>query len=333
MDVLALREDKRMNNISKQDFAIILKQELQIRKPSWDIRIKDIPKTNDVVLTALIIMSDKTNISPAIYLEAFYEVYRAGYSLKTIVREIERLYEEYNLEDAFFDMEHFLDYTRIQKRLCFKVVNAEKNRKMLEHVPHRRLLDLAVVYYVLLPNEALLNRPAAILVNNKMSELWDISESDLYNIAFENNKHFFRNVVRSLEEVIIETVYKEQDGLSTMSIQNMSNDEKRMYYVSTHTKQYGATLFLYNDLLENFAQEHGDFYILPSSIHELLFVPCSCGELNKSELCAMVQEINRECLEEEFLSDNIYLFHSDTKTIEMIESHGMKLEAETVEYY
>lgn len=80
-----------MDNISKQQFATILKTELRKRNPNFDIRIEDVQKTNGVVLIALIIMSDNSNISPTIYLEAFYEEYKAGYSLKTIMDEIERL--------------------------------------------------------------------------------------------------------------------------------------------------------------------------------------------------------------------------------------------------
>lgn len=307
-----------MDNISKQQFATSLKTELQKRNPNWNTKVEDVSKTNGVVLTTLVIVSNNNNILPRIYLEAFYEAYQAGYSLETIMGEIERLYEECNLDGTYFDIQQFFDFEEIRTRLCLKVLNAEKNMELLEQVPHRQFHDLAIVYFVLLPNEECLQGVASILVNNEMMEYWNISEDDMYKIAFENTKHYFNHVVRPIQEVIMEIIYKEPEVLLEMGMPNLY-DEKIMYHVSSQSKLYGASVLLYHDLLEEFAREHGDFYILPSSVHELLFVPSSTAYLDEYGLCAMVQEINEDSLDAEmFLSNNIYLFHADTKSLEVI---------------
>ena len=307
-----------MDNISKQQFANILKTELGKRNPNLDIRIEDVTKTNGVVLTALVIMADNSNISPTIYLEAFYEEYKAGYSLKTIMDEIERLYEECKLDGACFDIQQLLDFERIKERLCMRLINAEKNKELLERVPYRQFYDLAVVYYILLQNESCLQGRASIQVNNKMIEYWNVMETEMYTIALKNTKQYFLHLVRPMQEVIMEIVYNEPEVLLEMGMPNLC-DKKIMYHASNHTKFYGASFLLYNDLLEEFAREHGNFYILPSSVHELLFVPSTVGDLDECGLCEMVEEINENCLEvEEFLSNNIYLFHADRKTLEVI---------------
>lgn len=308
----------KMDNISKQQFANILKTELGKRNPNLDIRIEDVTKTNGVVLTALVIMADNSNISPTIYLEAFYEEYKAGYSLKTIMDEIERLYEECKLDGACFDIQQLLDFERIKERLCMRLINAEKNKELLERVPYRQFYDLAVVYYILLQNESCLQGRASIQVNNKMIEYWNVMETEMYTIALKNTKQYFLHLVRPMQEVIMEIVYNEPEVLLEMGMPNLC-DKKIMYHASNHTKFYGASFLLYNDLLEEFAREHGNFYILPSSVHELLFVPSTVGDLDECGLCEMVEEINENCLEvEEFLSNNIYLFHADRKTLEVI---------------
>lgn len=307
-----------MNNISKQQFATILKNELRKRNPSLDIRIEDIPKTNGVVLTALVVISDSSNISPTIYVDPFFEEYKAGYSLKMIIDEIERLYVKCNLEGAYFDIQQFLDYDNIKERLCMKLINAGKNKELLEQVPYRRFHDLAVVYYILLPNESCLQGIASIPVNNKMVEYWNVSEIDMYSMALKNTRHYFKYLVRPMEEVIMEIINEEPETLLEMGMLDLC-DERIMYHASNNAKLYGASFILYNDLLEKFSSEHGDFYILPSSVHELLFVPSSVADLDENGLCAMVQDINNNCLDEqEFLSDSIYLFHAETKLLEMI---------------
>ncbi len=307
-----------MNNISIQDFAVILKQELLKRKSNWDIRIEDIKKTNDVIQTALVIMSDKTNISPIIYLESFFTQYVAGCELEMILDGIERLYDEHNMDDAYFDMNQFFDFQKIKKRICFKIVNAEKNKELLRDVPHRCYLDFAIIYYVLLPDEECLQGVASILINNKMLECWKMTECDMYDIAFENTRCWYKYVVRSMQDVLIEMLYNESEVSLEEGLHDLC-EEKVMYYASNQTKVGGSSFLLYNDLLEKFAREHGNFYILPSSIHELLFVPCALADLDEHELCEMVGEINQNCLDaQEFLSNNIYRFDADKKVLEMI---------------
>lgn len=51
-----------------------------------------------------------------------------------------------------------------------------------------------------------------------------------------------------------------------------------------------------------------DFYILPSSTHEVLLLPESKAP-SKEELDQIVQEVNREALEpEDYLSDHAYYY-------------------------
>ena len=52
------------------------------------------------------------------------------------------------------------------------------------------------------------------------------------------------------------------------------------------------------------------FYILPSSIHEILLVDCDKAEL--SALQNMVRDVNRTVLDaQDVLSDTVYIFEND----------------------
>lgn len=46
------------------------------------------------------------------------------------------------------------------------------------------------------------------------------------------------------------------------------------------------------------------YYILPSSIHEVLAVPTEIGDVN--ELRTMVKEVNKTLKEEDILSNKVY---------------------------
>ena len=58
-----------------------------------------------------------------------------------------------------------------------------------------------------------------------------------------------------------------------------------------------------------------DYYVLPSSVHEVIIVPFSPG-LDSRELDEMVREINvTQVAAEEVLSSHVYLFKRDMGTL------------------
>ena len=70
-------------------------------------------------------------------------------------------------------------------------------------------------------------------------------------------------------------------------------------------------MILYPDILKDIREKLGDdFYVLPSSVHELLIKPKTVEELSPKELEQIVREVNREVVREcEFLSDHVYEYH------------------------
>ena len=61
----------------------------------------------------------------------------------------------------------------------------------------------------------------------------------------------------------------------------------------------------------------GDFYILPSSIHEILIVPDN-GKMGLSDLENMVKEVNAtQVAPEDKLTDNVYHYDSQAKIFEL----------------
>ena len=43
-------------------------------------------------------------------------------------------------------MDFFNDYAKVRPKLACRLIHYEKNRQLLEKLPHRRFLDMAVVY-------------------------------------------------------------------------------------------------------------------------------------------------------------------------------------------
>ena len=75
---------------------------------------------------------------------------------------------------------------------------------------------------------------------------------------------------------------------------------------------------LYQHLLHDFARRIGsDFYILPSSVHEVLLIPAD-NQISMSTLSSMVRDVNSSQLaREEILSDHVYYYSLETDQITM----------------
>ena len=95
-------------------------------------------------------------------------------------------------------------------------------------------------------------------------------------------------------------------------------EDSFMYIATNSMRLNGANVVFYDSLLKTFSELiKSDFYIIPSSIHEVMLVPNSSLELK--ELKEMVYSINRTALmEEEFLSDNVYYYNVNTDSIKIV---------------
>ena len=106
-----------------------------------------------------------------------------------------------------------------------------------------------------------------------------------------------------MEELIEDLVEPEERNLLK---------EIPMYVLSNRDRVFGAAGILYDRILSSAgARLEEDFYVLPSSVHEVILVPGHVAGSEK-ELHAMVHEVNHTQVEpEEVLSENVY--HYDRK--------------------
>lgn len=96
------------------------------------------------------------------------------------------------------------------------------------------------------------------------------------------------------------------------TVLELPEDALEEYVLSNTRFYYGAAEVLREDILEKFSRKIGGiFYILPSSVHELILVPEStfiCTEY----LREMVKEVNKDVVtKEEWLLENVYYYDSE----------------------
>ena len=90
-----------------------------------------------------------------------------------------------------------------------------------------------------------------------------------------------------------------------------------MLYVMTNTRSmFGAVAMTFAEELECFSMQiEKNYYLLPSSVHEVILVP-ECENFCREYFRSMVAEINATQVDAtEVLSDNIYYYDRETKQL------------------
>lgn len=239
--------------------------------------------------------------------------------MESVCREIIRVYEEHKVHSDF-DVTYVTDFSKVQNRICYKLINAEKNATLLADSPHVRVEDLAVIFYILVSNDA--EGTGIITIKNNMLELWDVDVDVLYDLALANTQRIFRGTVQSMANVMLDVLSKQMDEEAASEFYDLmvdADDAIPMYVCSNTKKLNGAGVILYNGLLQEFADRvDSDVYILPSSIHETLLIPVN-ADMDVEYLRDMVRTVNRtEVAPDEILSDSVYRYSRLTDRVELV---------------
>ena len=276
------------------------------------IDVNEVTKNNGQILQGLTIKSEDSNIAPTIYVNPSFEQFLKGQPIEDIIDGIVDTYEN-NRGPKNMSVEFFTDFDQVKDRLAMKVVNADKNAEMLEGCPHFTFGDLAAIFQVQVEANEFGN--ATITVKNEHMDMWGVDSQTLMNHAREN--------MEDKQPVHIQSMLEVLQGMmgGELPDEMLGMPEPAMYVMTNETKINGAAAMIFTDKLQEFAEQHDtNFFILPSSIHEILLVPEN-GEMDVKGLMDMVREVNdTQVSPEEVLSYNVYFYDKDEKQLMLAET-------------
>jgi hypothetical protein len=310
----------------------------------YNVEINHVVKNNSIELDGLIVLKEKESITPNIYMNSYYEKYLAGGSVKEMVEDIILIYEQSRVDTERNTLHIRYELDEMKSCIIFRLINYDRNRKLLLDVPYIQFMDLAVTFHCLVKNNE--KGIGTIRITNEHIRSWMIDIEYLKEIARVNTPILFPPVVRDMNEILYEML--EGEGLaSSMSgrdsnelsanteetISNYCPSESEDYYqmtlhgaesvktnvlyVITNDKGInGASCLLYPEVIKQLALKlDSDLYILPSSIHEIIAVKAN-ETMNKKVFREMVFDVNRtQVPEEDILSDNVYYYSRNRDAI------------------
>lgn len=268
-----------------------------------NVQVQEVRKNNNVMLHGMTILRKGQNVSPTIYLDSFYELLEEGMDVEHIVKRILEVYVR-GLPKGNVDMEFFRDFHRVRDRIVYRLVNRDKNRELLREVPHMDFLDLAVCFCYSYEHPEL--GEGMILIHNTHMEMWETGHRELQQLAERNTPRLMPAQFSSMDHAL-RGVLEEEALEQLRQLQRETN--KYLYVLSNDKRCHGASAILYPGALAEAARQlGGSFYILPSSIHEVILLKDD-GQSDGRQLHEMIADINRNQLrEEEVLSDYAYRY-------------------------
>ena len=175
--------------------------------------------------------------------------------------------------------------------------------------PSKKFLDVCVEFRVMAGRDEETGEIAFAVVTEELMKVWDVDIDTLYETALANAERLEPAKLCPLEEKIFGL-------LGGNDVPEFSLTEGQIGVLTNKSGMNGFTTVLYPGLLRRIAEMVGDYFVLPSSVHEALIVPVELG-LDPNNLKAMVCDINASDVinEDTFLSDNIYYYDKEKQSL------------------
>lgn len=274
----------------------------------YRVEIKEVRKNNGILLHGLVILAETKNVVPTIYLEIFMAAYEDGVPFSKIIDKILDVYQE-EMPKGDVSMEFFKEFDKVSDRICYRLIRRKGNEALLEEIPHVEFMDLAICFFYAYQGGAL--GDGSIPIYNSHLEMWKVGTKELMTLAGVNTPRIYPAELRSMTDILKETAQIQVIGgpVPESNLDILTNDRRAQ----------GAACILYPGMLERIATvKKRSFYIIPSSVHEVLILR-DTGRENVEEIKKTIREVNsRFVAKEEILSDNLYYYDFGSKTVKII---------------
>ena len=281
-----------------------------------EIRKVDVEKLGSPSYRGLAIGKEGAAISFTFDPTSFYERLEAGQNYYHVMSDLAAVADRHLNEMPHIDTAMLNSYENIRAHLTMQLVGTQANQAMLRNVPHTEIEDMSVVYRVKIDMGR--GEEASTLVTNRMLSAFGITKEQLHADALESAPSVSPATLRVLSDVLGEMI-------GDMEYTESPPNVPQLYVASTRDSHYGAASVFYPGFLEAAKQVVGDqFFVLPSSLHEMLLYPDN-GMMSTAELKAMVTAINADVVQpEEVLTNNVYHYDGDERIFEQADAYDAR---------
>lgn len=294
-----------------------IKEYLPPEYKNAEVTVNDVIKNNDRTLTGLTILKDGSNMAPTIYLEPYAADIEAGRPIDSVLEEIAKIQQTESTR-MFFDASFLKDYEKVKPHLFVRMCDPEKSTEYLKDKPHTAYGELAATYRIRVMAEEEMTGSA--VVTNGMLQTWGITKEQLHQDTIQAESVRNPAGLYRMDDILFAS---EQRNLLEAG-EPLQAGSLPIYVLTNQDKTDGAGVIVQDGILEKVGGlMEADFYMLPSSIHEVLILPDD-GGMDIKELQKMVREVNAtQVAPDEVLSDKVQYYDRAAKTLGRKQEKGI----------
>ena len=276
------------------------------------VEVKEIIKDNDTRLHGVIIQAPEQNVTPTIYLEDMLKAMPEGAELSDMADNIIGTYlkgmmNAPRLEDIS------IDYEDIKDRLQIQIADAGRNRDRLKDLVYKPLDNgMVMLAYVVIREDNEGSYQFAITKDLARDKDYDMDR--LFDRAMANTIAKNAPVMTDMRSMIMSM--EEGSGINPLKEGFNVRKGEPMYVLTNSSSHLGAAVLYYPHVQQNIAEALKDnYYVLPSSKHEVIIIPESAG-INLKAMQDMVKDANKSFVDDrDVLSDRVLKYDREKQRL------------------
>ncbi|MBQ9960469.1 MAG: hypothetical protein IJP00_01030 [Firmicutes bacterium] len=277
----------------------------EVLREEITVEIIEVMKTNDEILHGLRMNIPGKNSMPTVYLEDCYKEFKNGMDLKKIAEMIIELsVEAYKNAPEYADIS--LEYEDIRDNLIVQLLDGDMNSEHLKELVYKSVGNgfVMIAYIVISEADGNCMRTA---VTKSMAEQFGYDVDAVMDVALLNTIERFEPVFCDLADLC--DTGKAHRLLNPMNEEFEIAPDRGMYFLSNSLYRDGASALFYPFVAERIGELLDDnYYVLPSSLHEVIIVPASTG-LTIADMKNMVKDANCTVVDKrDILSNKVLLY-------------------------
>lgn len=305
-----------------KEFFEYIKKAIETEIPDITIQIGRKPEDDISHRTGIYIHKKGKNASPLLWLDYYHNKYRNGKTQEEIIAEIIRDWKWALDHLAEIPEASVLDWEEAKEKVFLTLMSEEKRKCcQKEDIFTVDFLDLKLVvrFCLHLSSKGIQSFP----VTRKLAlHRWGITEEELIRTAGDNAVTMFPPSLRDMYQHLSTPHETRSNAGQGELIHGEEPLADSLYLLFNCRGIYGASSICYDGLLPKLFCRFGrGFYVIPSSIHEMILFPDPSDPKEKSifqpeELRKLIYHINRtELRPDERLSDSLYYYDGKELTI------------------
>ena len=240
---------------------------------------------------------------PSVPLPGFFNAYLQGLSLGEIIRRILSVYTAETLH-PFCTASDFTDRREFVKGLGTRPACLRLHRRNLPLLPHAVFHDMLFFFTAQLPGSGRSHETS--IVTKEISSHFRMTDDALLKTAAAASEERSPAVLYPLSVYLDKLTREYPDAGRRMPGLSAVSSGSSFFVLTNDRSHFGAGVLLYRGMTEQLFQRFGPYYLLPSSVHEILILPRE-GTVNQSELKHLIRSANRDlCDSLLVLSDDLY---------------------------